>query len=233
MPKKHERNKPEHEINTKQGTAIVVLIIVVAASISLYAWYYYSQNGTGNDVFFNNGGRYDASVLDDMGVVYTNRSDIHAFNEGYSASVNCPWGTIHNGIDYFLNISSLVIAAAPGYIISVQSKDWGPQENEFRFSISIRFNTSIVLTYGFEPWTNTSTLLTVAMALILVKAGDWVVKGQLLGLFAAYSGSAHIHFGVLVNGNAVCPKGFFSVSDLADLMVLIHSYHPLWNLCYS
>ena len=41
---------------------------------------------------FDSEGRYDETTLDDMGVIYSNRSDILAFNEGYSESDACPWG---------------------------------------------------------------------------------------------------------------------------------------------
>jgi murein DD-endopeptidase MepM/ murein hydrolase activator NlpD len=213
---------------------VLAIIACVAGGIGFTAWYFYAQNGTGADPFFTSGGRYDSSMLNGIGVIYTNRSDIHAFNEGYSTSVNCPWGTIHNGIDYFFNLSSPVIAATPGYVFDVQSQDWGSStDNRYRFAVNIRFNASIVLIYGFEPWTNSTVLRDVAFALLLVKTGDWVVKGQLLGLFTACSASAHVHFGVLSNGNAVCPRLYFGTSDLADLMSLIHLYHSSWNLCYS
>ena len=68
---------------------------------------------------------YENVELDYMNVVYDNRSDIYAFNEGYSSSINCPWGFIHEGIDYFLINNSKVIAATPGQVEKIEWTDNG------------------------------------------------------------------------------------------------------------
>lgn len=45
---------------------------------------------------FDNEGRYDDSILNNMTVIYESQSNIFASNEGYSESVVCPWGFIHH-----------------------------------------------------------------------------------------------------------------------------------------
>ncbi|NMC05811.1 MAG: hypothetical protein GYA24_11395, partial [Candidatus Lokiarchaeota archaeon] len=89
--------------------AIIVGIIVAGGFllVGIPQW-------LGYDIFFSNGGRYDASVLNNMGVIYQDRADNFAFNEGYSGSSTCPWGFVHNGIDYFLDNGSNIISASPG-----------------------------------------------------------------------------------------------------------------------
>ncbi|HME53147.1 MAG TPA: peptidoglycan DD-metalloendopeptidase family protein [Candidatus Lokiarchaeia archaeon] len=228
--KKPEDNRKKRSMTKKAKIAIAVaIIIVVTSGITFIA--VYSQF---NDIFFNNGGRYDSSVLNDMGVIYTNRTDIHAFREGYSTSAACPWGFAHNGIDYFFTNSSSYIAAAPGNVISVQVNDFGSsQANRYRVAINIRFSATLVLLYNLEPWTNSTTKRDYVVSQIQVKVGDWVVKGQSLGTFVGYSDGSHVHFGVLVNNNAVCPQPYFGVPDLAELMAMIHSYNSSWNLCYT
>lgn len=216
----------------KKKTKIAIVgVIIVIVTVGLIFLIVFTQS---NDIFFNNGDRYDSSILNDMGVIYTNRSDIHAFNEGYSETTACPWGFIHNGIDYFFTNGSSYIAAAPGNVISVQINDFGSsQANRYRVAINIRFNATIVLLYNLEPWTNSTTLRDAVVSQIQVKTGDWVVKGQPLGTFVGYTDGAHVHFGVLVNGNAHCPKQYFGASDLVELMAMIHSFHPSWDLCYT
>ena len=75
-----------------------------------------------------------------------------AFNEGYSESASCPWGFEHNGLDYFFNNGSNVIAAAPGQIWEIENHE-GEGNNKYHVRIWIRFNKSTVLGYNFEPWT--------------------------------------------------------------------------------
>src|SRR5208337_2153684 len=131
----------------------------------------------------------------------------------------CPWGFVHNGIDYLFTNGSSYLAAAPGNVISVQINDFGnATDNRYRVAINIRFNASIVLLYNLEPWTNSTTNRDYVVSQIHVKVGDWVVKGQTLGIFVGYSDGGHVHFGVLVDGNAHCPQPYFGASDLTDLM---------------
>ena len=66
---------------------------------------------------FDNEGRYDDSVLNNMTVIYESQSDIVAWNEGYSESTACPWGFIHRGLDFFYVNNSAVLSATPGKVV--------------------------------------------------------------------------------------------------------------------
>ena len=130
--------------------AIILILLVIVAGVALVLYQM-------NENTFETEGRYDPSVLDDMGVIYDNRSDIVSYNEGYSESASCPWGFIHNGIDYFYFNNSDVIAAAPGLVETIDLRDWGPEaQHRYTISVEIRFNASVYLIYNFEPWTNST-----------------------------------------------------------------------------
>jgi hypothetical protein len=60
----------------KAVALIVIIIIGVGVFIGIY--------GLQNNLFttFDPGDRYQSQRLDYMGVIYANRSDIYAFNEG-------------------------------------------------------------------------------------------------------------------------------------------------------
>ena len=64
-----------------------------------------------------------------------------------------------------------------------------------------------------------------------IEEGDWVAKGDTLGEFLMAGISAHIHFAVY-DGEATCPEPFFSDEAYIEIMSLVHSYQPTWNLCY-
>jgi len=208
-------------------SAAVLIIILLGAAGAAY-WYFSPRSST-----FDTGGRYDPSRLDDMGVIYVNQSDIYAFNEGYSESENCPWGFVHNGIDYFFRNGSAVLAAAPGQVISVTTKDYGPQEeNRYHVAVEIQFNATVILLYNFEPWTQDAQDLDCQVELLMVDVGDWVVAGQQIATFLNMGDGAHVHFGVIQNGAAQCPRQYFSDAAYAEIMELVHYYHPDWDLCY-
>jgi hypothetical protein len=203
---------------------IPIIIIIIIASIGIYFLYRFG-------FFFSAGGRYDDTNLNYMGVIYENQSDIHAFNEGFSTSDSCPWGFVHNGIDYFFNNNSDVIAAAPGQVWSIEMRE-NEGENKYMIRIWIRYNNTTEIGYNFEPWTTHASDRDLQNIMFQVKEGDWVQKGDVIARFLQCNESAHIHFDIVENGNRYCPVKYFSLDDYNELLTLIHFYHPAWNLCY-
>jgi hypothetical protein len=207
---------------------IIFIVIACIVIISAFALYILHNRGT----FFSSDGRYDDSELDYMGVIFENSSDINAFNEGFSTSSACPWGFEHNGIDFFFYNNSNVIAAAPGQVWEI-SNYIGEGKNKYHVKLNIRFSNSILLSYGFEPWTDNTSYRDKQWDILQVKVGDWVQKGDVIAQFLQCNESAHIHFDVLENNQRYCPTKYFSTEGYTQMMELIHFYHPTWDLCYA
>jgi murein DD-endopeptidase MepM/ murein hydrolase activator NlpD len=209
----------------------VVLILIIGVGI-LVGIFGFQQNYFNT---FDPGSRYQSEQLDYMGVIYENRSAIYAFNEGYSETNSCPWGFIHIGIDYFFNNNSDVVAAAPGYVESISWR-LNPDTtlNMYNIYIVIRFNSSIVLHYGFEPFTHVEGDQDRQLSMLEVQVGDWVMKGDVIARFLHIESGAHIHFGVRPGSGDewLNPEPFFGSTDHSEIMGLIHDYHPGWNLSY-
>ena len=212
----------------KKTCGILVVMIVIIAAVVLYP-----QNE--GDPFipsdFDNDGRYDSSNLNYMGVIYTDPADILSWNGGYSESTSCPWGSEHNGLDFAFNNESIVLAAAPGFVEEISWTDTGPGDNIYMIHVSIRFNATIQIGYVFEPWTTNSSDVDRQIEMLDIEEGDWVAKGDTLGEFLMAGISAHIHFAVY-DEEATCPEPFFSDEAYIEIMSLVHSYQPTWNLCY-
>jgi len=206
-------------------------MIIIAAGVILYMQNNDTSNDPNGEGSFNNEGRYDSTNLNYMGVIYTNRSDILNWNGGYSESTNCPWTAIHNGLDFAFKNGSHVIAAAPGLVENISVTDTGPADNIYMIHVSIRFNESIQIAYVFEPWTTNSSDVDRQISMLNIVAGDWVAKGDILGEFLSAGSSAHIHFSVYDN-EATCPRPFFSDDAYTEIMELVHTYQPGWELCY-
>ncbi|MFX1484626.1 MAG: M23 family metallopeptidase [Promethearchaeota archaeon] len=179
---------------------------------------------------FDNEGRYDSTILDSMGVIYGNQSDIAHWNDGYSESDACPWGFAHNGLDYMFHNNSPVIAAAPGLVIGIEI-DYLPNSTVYKVGVHIQFNESIWLEYGFEGNAN-ETLRAQQVAMLYVEVGDWVSKGDQIARFLRPIEFDHVHFGVYLNDEAICPRLVMGESDYNEIISLIHSFHPTWELCY-
>ena len=218
----------------KKSTAIILILIVIGGGAAFLVTSVYMGGG-----FFNTGGRYDDSQLNDLGVIYTSQSDINAFNMGFSTTADCPWGFAEDGVDYFFNNGSEVIATAPGIVTAIQLLNFSAP-NEYHVMVDIEFNQSITLGYGIEMWTADPAQQTRQVSLLSVHVGDWVAKGTPIGSFLAFNSSAHLHFYVwytFLNGTmhsvqSICPEPFYGAADLAEMLALVHTYHPDWNLCY-
>ncbi|MCK4972087.1 MAG: M23 family metallopeptidase [Candidatus Heimdallarchaeota archaeon] len=208
----------------------IILIIIIVLSVGFGGVYLYFQ---WDNLFFDNNDLYEDVELDYMNVVYENQSYIYAFNEGYSSSINCPWGFIHEGIDYFLITNSKVIAAAPGQVENIEWRDNGEgTENRFYARIWIRFNKDIQIGYNFEPWTQYEEDKNQQLSMFSVQVGDWVEIGQEIARFLYVEEGAHIHFDVIENNERSCIEKYFSEEGYDEIMEMIHSFHPTWELCY-
>ncbi len=117
-----------------------------------------------------------------MGVIYTSQSDIYRWAEGYSTTDTAPWGFEHQGLDYFFNNNSVVIAAAPGRVEFIQKRDKGEDNpNRYRVMVKIRFNYRTLVHYNFEMWTQNEDDIQNQINMLSVKVGDWVEIGQEIG----------------------------------------------------
>ncbi|TET08276.1 MAG: M23 family metallopeptidase [Candidatus Thorarchaeota archaeon] len=212
----------------KQAIIIIVIIVIGLVGFGLI------QGGLVVDLFpFDTEGRYDSSELNDMGVIYANRSDIESYNEGYSESDSCPWGFIHNGIDFFYFNNSDVIAGAPGLVERIDLNDWGPEAaHRYTINVEIKFNYTVSLWYGFEPWTNSTLAQAQQVAMFNFEVGTWVAKGDVIAKFLAKAGSAHIHFGVVQEGEWRDPTLYMSNSSYDELQEMIWDFHPSWSISY-
>jgi murein DD-endopeptidase MepM/ murein hydrolase activator NlpD len=100
----------------------------------------------------------------------------------------------HTGIDFQLSAGSDVVATADGV---VASQSYGEKPGNF---VVIRHNPTFSTRYYHFSKT-------------LVKAGDRVTKGQVIGLVGntGLSTISHLHYEVLKNNTPVDPKGYLPV----------------------
>ena len=214
----------------KKQACIVGIILVVAAAVAvIYLGDYFFDEDVDT---FDNEGRYDSTILDNMGVIYANRSDILAWNNGYSETDVCPWGAVHNGLDYMFYNNSPVISAAPGYVEDIEL-GYLPNSTIYVVGVAIRFNITLTHQYAFEGNATTEDTRDQQVAMLDVEIGDWVVKGEQIGRFLTPVELDHVHFAVY-NEEAICPRLVMGESDYNEIMSLIEVFHPgeNWQLCY-
>jgi len=211
----------------KSKTCVVVILLILVAGVGVV--FLLGQNEQ-EEPAFDNEGRYDSTILNNMGVIYDNQSDIAHWNNGYSETDECPWGAIHNGLDYMFYNNSPVIAAAPGLVIGIEIS-YLPSSTFYKIAVAIQFNETVWLEYSFEDDANES-IRAQQVAMLDIEIGDWVAKGNQIARFLQAVEFDHVHFGVYLNDEAICPRLVMGQTDYDEIMILIDSFHSDWELCY-
>ena len=219
----------------KKGIVILIISVVVIGISGYFIIPKILEGGLFSDEFFDPGTRYDWDRLDYMDVIFENESDIYTVNGAWSSTISCPWVMAHLGFDFAIINNSKVLAAAPGQVSDIRLMDWGTEtENRYMIGVSIRFNDSIYVNYGFEPWTIDINDHEHQQRLIDVSVGDWVEIGQEIGRFLQIGHGAHIHFDVIEDDVRTRLDRYYSSAGYNRMMDLVHIWHPEWPyLCYD
>jgi len=136
------------------------------------------------------------------------------------------WGGFHKGLDFSGTSEARFCAVAPGKITRVE-KHWIPK-SLWTIVLEIKINPHYSLLYVFEPYGITNEAdINPQLERIVVKAGDGVEAGQLLGKLYVIGGEyPHLHLGVSKGfGSFVDPFPFFNKETQDEIMVL---YHKAW-----
>lgn len=152
--------------------------------------------------------------------------------EAFSTDASAPWGFAHNGIDFMTaHDRETVLASAHGTITHVDLFRFPPRNN-WQVNISLRVNERYTIGYAIEPMRSDDATGAAQQALIIVKEGQMVAAGDVLGELIGGENGAHIHWGINDNtiNQAICPAPFLSTTQQAELLARIPSQPD--RLCY-
>jgi hypothetical protein len=183
-------------------------------------------------------------LLDDekpsMLIPYVDQDEISGIYEAYSEDVNCPWGFVHNGIDFFPyddphTIYTPFQAVVSGTIETVEIHE-NHYDNKifYQVNVSLRYDEAYLIWYAFEPFTNDAADGTIQREAIVVEPGQKVTAGEVIGRLYNPSADvgAHVHFGVTINHEWVCPEPYFTSEARVSVLELLHLAHPGAEICY-
>lgn len=118
----------------------------------------------------------------------------------------------HNGIDFGINDTTIVVAAYDAYVSHVQLNWFNDKGGHWQSNVNLRLNKYWTITIPFESWTIDENQGQLQANEIYVKEGQYVKKGEIIGTLLCHGDAAHIHFGLLYNNEAVCPYNYFNSS---------------------
>jgi len=177
---------------------------------------------------------YDSTILNCMDVIYESQSDIYDFKMGFSTTASAPWGMVHLGINYNLENGAAVLAAAPGNVSYIGCKILIYAPNRYQININVTYNETVVFQYLFNIYAATPTQRDTQLSQINVVVGEWLEKGDQIAILSNFNATlGHVEFRICESGMYKCPTSYFSSEGYAEIMDMIHSYHPTWELCYT
>ena len=203
---------------------LMLLLIILLLVIILLAYFFSSNN--------NDGPGAPISML----TPYVDEADMVSINEAYSETAACPWGFVHQGVDFFPALNSLheFQAVANGVVEDIAL--WENAGNGFwQVNVRIRYNNSFVVEYAFEPMSSAQADGQTQLANILVAEQQSVIAGQLIGRLHAVSNGAHVHFSLLENGQFICPEPYFTPAARISIMTILQNTFPAepnLQMCY-
>lgn len=167
-----------------------------------------------------------------MNVPFASASDVASVNEGFSSSASAPWGFAHLGVD-FTPSSDLrpFVAAASGTVMRVSLNQNSSTAN-WQVNVEVAFNATYGLDYIFEPFSTSAAVGQTQLSNVVVRVGQSVATGDLMGRLVYGTSGAHLHFDLRKNGAFICPEPYFSASAAAAILAVMHKSQPTWSMCY-
>jgi murein DD-endopeptidase MepM/ murein hydrolase activator NlpD len=148
----------------------------------------------------------------------------------------------HSGIDLIVTAPAVIISPTAGTIAAIETKEnpFSHPVGQLILGIDIYINSKRKVSMAIEPGTTSAGLKTQQIAAILVKKGDRVQVGTVIGtLLIGEQGYSHIHYSLQdgAGHNPVCPYIYSSAAartifeTLKD--TLSNNYLPDGRICYG
>ncbi len=163
---------------------------------------------------------------------YQNFSEIEYIHQAYSSTAACPWGFVHNGVDFSPYGDSASFQAVSSGRVERLEKYYNSVASTWQVNLSLRINSRYWANYAFEPLTSNPAHADTQMAMIQVALGQTVSRGQLLGRLLARGHGYHLHFGLYKDDQAVCPESFFTTGARDSILIILRRAHPGAAMCY-
>lgn len=174
---------------------------------------------------------------------YEDEDDMLWVRQGYSTSANCPWGFVHEGIDFEPAADLAPFrAVCEGTITEVCLRHAPPSDGgreNWDVYVELTCDSTWAVTYNFEPKTTNLVDGVTQLTNVVVSLLQEVSQGDIIGYLHEGDETAHVHFSLVKNGymfhngEIVCPKPFFTPAAQASILGLVRNRFPTaTDFCY-
>ena len=174
---------------------------------------------------------------------YVDEDDMLWVRQGYSTTADCPWGFVHDGVDFEPAADLAPFrAVCDGTITELCLRHAPPSDGgrqNWDVYVELTYDSTWAVAYNFEPKTTNVVDGVTQLENIAVSLLQEVSQGDVIGSLHEGDESAHVHFSVLKNGymyhNGVvmCPKPFFTPEAQLSILELVRERFPAaTDFCY-
>jgi hypothetical protein len=163
---------------------------------------------------------------------YFNESDMLPVNEAFSTTAVCPWGFVHNGVDFFGDGDGKPFRAAEAGTVDRIDFFKNEGNEHWQVNLDLEYNGRFRLGYAFEPMSSDSAAGAIQRSWIRVSLGQELAQGDTLGILHYGAGGAHVHFGFFDGNETVCPDSFFTPEARESILRLIRENWSNAEMCY-
>ncbi len=161
---------------------------------------------------------------------FENISNLGPIRAAYSVTPDCPWGFVHDGIDFYPTVDlKPVVAVASGTVSGVQLYNAG---TNWAVDVGIRHQENLLSGYTFMTMSGSESYGSSQLASIVVTANQAVVQGEIIGYLNTPSTNSHVHFSLIANGNTTCPASYFNSNAVTSVLYLLDLQWPGAAMCY-
>jgi hypothetical protein len=132
-------------------------------------------------------------------------------------------GEFHGGIDFIINTSVDIIAVCKLRVIMVSTFQ-NDANGRWQTNVNLQYNWKYEFEYLFESLAQNETYANQQRDAILVKFGQILEPGEIIGKLFFHESQALLHFGVKESKTDICAYQFFNPSAKTTFL-------DLWNIC--
>ncbi len=137
----------------------------------------------------------------------------------------------HNGIDFGVNATTTFVCPHNAYVDGI--KTWyNDKGGHWQTNVELWLNPQWTIEMTFESWALNETYANLQRNAILATQGQYFTTNQTIGNLLVHGSGAHVHFGVLSNGNAICPYDVLTPSAKVTFAAQFFKVNstPSWNM---
>lgn len=188
--------------------------------------------GDDNGIIQNEGYEEDSPLpFASLITPFVYEDNVTTVNEAYSDTKNCPWGFVHQGIDFF-TFNNSPFQAVADCVLTEKIKFYNSGNGQWQVNLRLEYSSDVWFGMAFEPGSANESHGDQQLTMISHSEGTQLKKGDIIGTLLTVRDGAHVDWGVRIYDINVCPAPYFTPEAYQSVLNTIQKNNPSWEMCY-